>query len=127
LADIGLQAPLPERVPFEAPPPGSKPVSEIAAGGGLRLLRYRPLFSGPSVERVGELQFQRPPREIELSAADAERHGIQTGDEVAVRSNGSSVSLRARVNRRLLEGVVRAAEEHVAVLHASVEVAKGRP
>ena len=39
-------------------------------------------------------------------------------------SNGTSVELRARVNRRLVAGVVRAAEEHVQGLEAGVEVTK---
>ena len=43
---------------------------------------------------------------------------------VLVRSNGTSVELRARVNRKLLEGVVRVAEEHAGDLHPEVEVTK---
>jgi anaerobic selenocysteine-containing dehydrogenase len=77
------------------------------------------------VERVRELAFLRPVREVELSAADAERRGISSGDEVSVRSNGTSVELRASVNRRLVAGVARVAEEHAADLHANVEVVKG--
>ena len=50
--------------------------------------------------------------------------GVRTGDEVVVRSNGTSVTLRARVNRRLLAGIVRIAEEHATELHARVEVTK---
>ena len=53
-----------------------------AHGGPLRLLRYRALFSGPVVERVEELQFQRPDAEIELSAHDAEVRNIATGEDV---------------------------------------------
>jgi hypothetical protein len=34
------------------------------------------------------------------------------------------VELRARVNRRLLGGVARVAEEHAGDLHPAVEVAK---
>jgi NADH-quinone oxidoreductase subunit G len=97
---------------------------ETAKGGPLRLLRYRPLFSGPAVERVEELQFQRPEPAIELSAHDAQVRGIAAGDEVVVRSNGTSVRLRARVDRRLVDGAVRAAEEHVRELDAAVEVSK---
>src|SRR5438128_2365290 len=44
-----------------------------AAGDGLRLVCYKPLFSGAAVERVEELQFQRPQAEVELSRTDAER------------------------------------------------------
>ena len=86
--------------------------------------RYRPLFSGPAVERVPELQFQRPQREIELAFADAERRQIAEGDTVSVRSNGTSVELRARVSRALAAGVARVAEEHAADLHRDVEVVK---
>ena len=126
----GEQAQLPTRTPFEAPP-------AIAAGAAadqrtgderflsnLRLLRYRPLFSGPAVERVPELQFQRPERELELSAEDAGRRSIASGDLVSVRSNGTSVELRARVNRKLVAGVVRVADEHAGDLHREVEVVK---
>ena len=47
------------------PPPLPEP---HAAGSGLQLVCYKPLFSGPAVERVSELQFQRPQAEVELSA-----------------------------------------------------------
>ena len=46
------------------------------------------------------------------------------GDAVIVRSNGTSVELRARVNRKLVDGVVRVADEHAGDLHPSVEVVK---
>src|SRR5882757_7933773 len=68
-----------------------------AAGSGLRLVSYKPLFSGPAVERVEELQFQRPQAEVQLSRADAERLGLKTGDEVTVSGGGASVTLRARI------------------------------
>ena len=41
-----------------------------------------------------------------------------------VRSNGTSVELRARVSRKLVEGVARVAGEHAGELHATVEVVK---
>ncbi|HEY7691053.1 MAG TPA: molybdopterin-dependent oxidoreductase [Gaiellaceae bacterium] len=104
----------PEAVP-DSPVPTAK-------GGPLRLVRYRALFSGPEVERVEELRFQRPEPELELSAHDAEIRHVSTGDQVVVRSNGTSVTLRARVNRSLVDGAVRAAEEHVRELDQAVEV-----
>jgi predicted molibdopterin-dependent oxidoreductase YjgC len=119
----GDRAPLPppaEPGPIEA---SQAPVQTVK-GGPLRLLRYRALFSGAAVERVEELQFQRPEAAIELSSQDASVRGIATGDAVRVSSNGTSVELRARVNRRLIAGVVRAAEEHVAGLEAGVEVSR---
>ncbi|MGI8479114.1 MAG: molybdopterin-dependent oxidoreductase, partial [Gaiellaceae bacterium] len=123
--EIGLRAPLPSRTPYEAPPPAAETARlPKHATGELRLQRYHALLSGPAVERVRELEFQRPEREVEISAVDARRRGISSGDCVHVRSNGTSVELRARVNRRLLEGIARVAEEHAADLHTAVEVAK---
>ena len=124
LDDLGLHAPLPARHPYVAPAPATTPVPAEDTKETLRLHRYRPLFSGPAVERVPELDFQRPPRDVELSAADAASLGIATGDSVVVRSNGTSVELRARVDRKLIEGVARIAEEHAGDLHQAVEVMK---
>ncbi len=117
------QAPLPPR-PLagakEAPAPAA-PV-EPPPAPRLRLVRYRALFSGPLVERVPQLAFQRPPAEVELSPQDAEKRAIASGDRVLVRADGTAVELRARVNRRLVAGVARAAEEHVRDLPDLVEV-----
>jgi NADH-quinone oxidoreductase subunit G len=131
LDDIGLEAPLPARKSYAAPeeattpPPAPLPSTDDERFvGGLRLHRYRPLISGPAVERVRELAFLRPQRHLEISTADAERRSISSGDQVVVRSNGTSVELRARVNRRLVEGVARVAEDHAEDLHAEVEVVK---
>ena len=93
-----------------------------AKGEGLRLICYKPLFSGPAVERVVELQFQRPQAEIELARPDAERRNIKTGDEVLVTGGGASVTLRARVNKSLHAGVVRVAREHAGDVLGTVEV-----
>jgi NADH-quinone oxidoreductase subunit G len=131
LAALGERAPLPARAPYVAPPgragDGAAQQAETTGEhfvGTLRLLRYRPLFSGPEVERTPELQFQRPEREVALAAADADRRGISTGDAVSLRSNGTSVELRARVDARLREGVARVAEEHASDLHLDVEVVR---
>ena len=95
-----------------------------AKRGEIRLVVYKPLFSGAAVERVTELQFQRPQPELELSADDARRRKISTGDLVTVGSNGSAVTLQARVNRRLRAGIARVAVEHADGLAGIVEVAK---
>jgi NADH-quinone oxidoreductase subunit G len=129
--EAGERAPLPPRAPYAAPPPAQRLPAATAEApppehflGTLTLQRYRPLFSGPAVERVPELQFQRPAREIELAAPDAERRQVADGDTVSVRSNGTSVELRARVSRALAAGTARIAEEHAADLHRDVEVVK---
>ena len=111
--EIGERTPLPAATTepaaaaVEAPPPAA------AADGGLRLVRYRALFSGPAVERIPELQFQRPRPEIELAEADARSRGIRGGDEITIRSNGTSVTLRARLSRDLRAGVLRVPEEYL--------------
>ncbi len=130
-SQLNAAAPLPARAPYQAPAAAAAaqpPLEPRPAGehflGELRLVRYRPLFSGPVVERVDELAFQRPPAELELSAADADARAIASGDTIVVRSNGTSVELRARVNRKLLAGVARVADEHASDLHPLVEVVK---
>jgi len=131
LGEVGERAPLPDRAPYTAPEPApAAPLPPVAAPPGehflgtLKLRRYRPLFSGPAVERVSELQFQRPPALIELAADDAERRQIASGETVSVRSNGTVLLLRASINRALPAGTVRIAEEHAADLHRDVELVK---
>jgi NADH-quinone oxidoreductase subunit G len=124
--EVGERAPLrgypeaQEHVTREAlPEPHPK-----AKRGEIRLVAYKPLFSGAAVERVTELQFQRPQPELELSADDARRRKIATGDLVTVGSNGSAITLPARVSRRLRAGIARVAIEHAEGLGGIVEVAK---
>ncbi len=118
--EVGEQAPL--RTRTEAPAPELPEEPPTPKGKGLRLVRYKPLFSGPAIERVPELQFQRPEREVELSGKDADSRGIATGDTVRVSHNGTSVELRARVARDLRPGIVRIAAEHAGDLGGLVEV-----
>ncbi|MGA9761676.1 MAG: 2Fe-2S iron-sulfur cluster-binding protein [Gaiellaceae bacterium] len=124
LASLGDRAPLPpqgENKPFEGAPAEAPP---ILLGGPLELIRYRALFSGPEVEHVAELSFQRAAAEVEISPEDADRRGIKAGDEVVVRSNGTRVTLGARINPALLPGAVRIAAEHCAELARGVEVSR---
>jgi NADH-quinone oxidoreductase subunit G len=119
--DVGERAALPAAAPAPAP---AETTPEPPRPEGLRLVRYRPLFSGPAVERTAELKFQRPDPEVELSEQDASARSISNGDDVTVRSNGTSVTLRARIDRELRAGVVRIADEHAGDLQAAVELAK---
>jgi predicted molibdopterin-dependent oxidoreductase YjgC len=124
-AEIGERAALPERAEAPTATPASVDSTQTqgsAAAAGLRLVAYRPLFTGPAVERTPELQFQRPDAVVELSADDARSRGIRNGATVTVSSNGTSVELRARIARDLEAGVVRIAQDHAADLHATVEV-----
>jgi len=120
--EVGEHAEL--RTRSEVPAPGVAAEVPAPRGKGLRLVRYKALFSGPAVERVAELQFQRPAPEVELSADDAQARRIVTGDTVRVSHDGTSLELRARVNRELRSGIARIPSEHAGALGGSVEVAK---
>ena len=120
--EVGERAPLRSREPLgRIPLPKADPEAR-KRGRGLRLVRYRPLFSGPAVERVPELRFQRPEPVVELSPDDARRLKIEPGAEVELRSNGTTTRLRAVLNAKLTVGVARVAEEHARDLGPSVEV-----
>jgi predicted molibdopterin-dependent oxidoreductase YjgC len=121
-ADVGERAPL--RGYDNAPTHVEAPAlpEPTANGGGLRLVAYKPLFSGAAVERTPELHFQMPNAEVQLSPGDAKARGIRNGQVVSVSSNGTTLELRARIARDLHAGVVRIAREHAGELHATVEV-----
>jgi NADH dehydrogenase/NADH:ubiquinone oxidoreductase subunit G len=117
---IGERASLPPRAQAQAEEVSdTSPVSDTR---GLRLVAYRPLFSGAAVERTPELEFQKPDAEVQLSRDDAKARGIKSGQTVTVSSNGTSLELRARIAKDLQAGVVRVAREHAGDLHASVEI-----
>ena len=59
---------------------------------------------------------------IELAPSDATRLGVEPGSTVHVRSNGTSVDLRARVNKNVAAGVARVPSEHARDLGTHVEV-----
>jgi NADH dehydrogenase/NADH:ubiquinone oxidoreductase subunit G len=111
-------------------PPGDRAAETAAtaspstqpAPSGLRLIAYKPLFSGPAVDRTPELHFQRPAGDVQIAAADARARGIRNGQTVTVTSNGTAVELRARIARDLAGGAVRIARDEAADLHTFVEV-----
>jgi NADH-quinone oxidoreductase subunit G len=118
---VGDQAELPAAT-AGAPQPTLQ--HSVTKSDGLRLVRYRPLFSGPAVERTPELRFQRPRAEVELSQHDATHRQIRPGDDVTVSSNGTSVTLRARISEDVRAGVVRIADEHAGDLQPEVELSR---
>jgi NADH-quinone oxidoreductase subunit G len=123
--EVGEEAALPQPVPADqvpVPGTGTGPGEPVEARG-LRLVTYKPLFSGPAVERVSELEFQWPEPDVELAPDDARRLGVLNGQEVTVRSNGTSVQLRARLAEDLSPGAARISEDFAAGLEGRVEVA----
>ena len=128
---VGERAPLPDRTPYVAPEPA--PAAPHPAGRG-RAAGALPRHAAPpalpaALLRPGRRARARAPvpaaeAEIELAYDDAQRRQIATGDEVSVRSNGTSLALRARVSRALAAGTARIADEHAGELHRDVEVVK---
>ena len=73
---VGEQAELPPGDEFAWTQPDVEAATGKATGPGLELVSYRALFSGGAVERVPQLQFQRPAPEIELAFDDAKAREI---------------------------------------------------
>jgi NADH-quinone oxidoreductase subunit G len=76
----------------------------------LALGTYRDLWAGPITELNPPLKFLQPQQRLEISVADAERFGLQTGDPVKVSQNGSSVEAKVLIKERVAEGVCFLAE-----------------
>ncbi len=121
--EVGERAPLRSYEGAQAHVDAPAIPEPAVTGEGLRLVSYKPLFSGPAVERVEELQFQRPRAEVELSRTDAEHRGIRAGDSVTVTAGSLSVTLRARIGNDLRPGVARVPKEHSGGLHGAVDIA----
>jgi NADH-quinone oxidoreductase subunit G len=73
-------------------------------GDGLRLGTYRDLWAAEATERSPALRFLVPSQRLELAPADAQRLEVGDGDEVDVRSNGTSVRARVAVHERMRPG-----------------------
>ena len=98
--------------------------------GGLRLGTYRDLWAGEIAERNPALRFLVPQQKVELAPADADRLGVADGDEVEVRSNGSSVRARVALRERMRPGaaflIAGTGEQNANRLHGAevVEITK---
>jgi anaerobic selenocysteine-containing dehydrogenase len=69
---------------------------------------YRDLWASAVAERSPALRFLAPSQTLDLAPADADRLGLAQGDEVDVRSNGTSV--RARHDSRTVRARVMVRE-----------------
>ena len=65
---------------------------------------YRDLWAAEAAVRSPALRFLVPNQTLELAPSDAQRFGVAQGDEVEVRSNGTSVRARVRIHERMREG-----------------------
>jgi NADH-quinone oxidoreductase subunit G len=106
----GWEATAAPSAPPRAPSQGS---SSLARGkkakaepDGLKVVAYRPLMSGPAVDRAERLHFLKP-GEIVLASADAIRLGLVEGQQVVVAHAGGRTTGPLRVSRTQVAGAVR--------------------
>jgi NADH-quinone oxidoreductase subunit G len=85
-------------------PPEAGSDGDSPAAGPLRLGTYRDLWATEITERNAALRFLAPAQRVELAPHDAERLGVTNGDEVEVRSNGTSVKARVALRERMRPG-----------------------
>jgi NADH-quinone oxidoreductase subunit G len=81
-----------------------------AAAPSLALGTYRDLWAGPITELNPPLKFLAPQQRLEISLADADRLGLDSGDTVRVSQNGSSLEATVAVKERIAEGTCFLAE-----------------
>jgi NADH-quinone oxidoreductase subunit G len=113
--------------PRKSPSPVPSP---SPANGGLRLGTSRDLWSGEVTEQNPALRFLAPKQTLELAPSDGERLGIAHGDEVDVRSNGTSVRARVALRERMRPGagflIEGTAEQNANALAGAAEVEVGK-
>jgi NADH-quinone oxidoreductase subunit G len=76
------------------------------AAEGLQVVAYRPLVSGPAVDRAERLRFLQPD-EIVLAASDAVRLGLVEGQRVVVAHAGGRTAGPLRISRTQVAGAAR--------------------
>jgi NADH-quinone oxidoreductase subunit G len=105
---IGGRGAYPERE-YEPAHPAWEPVElkvPEAAPSGLRYGTFRTVWAAKEVDLSPILQFARPEVVVELSPGDADRLGVQHGEEVEVASNGHTLRGPAVVRASLPAGSV---------------------
>ncbi len=105
--EIGERGARSAAAPADGPAPAIPQIGE-GEPGGITVVGYRQLMSGPSVDHAPVLHFQRRTG-IEISHDDAQRIGVATGDRIEVRFGEQTRTGAAIVQRRLRAGVVRLA------------------
>jgi NADH-quinone oxidoreductase subunit G len=123
--------PSPETAERSVPTPVSAQSAEAVegnGGAGLRLGTYRDLWVAEATDRSPALRFLAPKQALELAPRDAARLGLRSGDEVDVRSNGTSVRARISIHERVKPGsgfLIEGLGDGAAALRgAPVEVSK---
>lgn len=79
-------------------------IAPTEAGDGLTLGTYRDLWASETTDLSPALNYLIPAQRLELSIPDAERLGLDRGDEVAVRSGEAEVTAQVAIRAALPEG-----------------------
>jgi NADH-quinone oxidoreductase subunit G len=74
------------------------------SNGQLKVGTYRDLWAAEVTDRSPALRFLAPRQTVELAPSDAERLGVSQGDEVDVKSNGTSLRARVMIRERMRPG-----------------------
>ena len=86
------------------PEPAGNVAEGEASGGVVQIGTYRDLWASEVTDRSPALRFLAPEQALEIAPADAERLGMESGDEVNVHSNGTSVRARISIRERIRPG-----------------------
>jgi NADH-quinone oxidoreductase subunit G len=121
-----------EVAPDEGAPAGSTESGGPTPSNGheVTLGTYRDLWSGEITERNPALRFLAPRQTFELAPSDAERLGVEHGQDVTVSSNGHSVEARVAVRERMRPGagfLIEATAQDNANLLAGAQLVEVRP
>jgi len=87
-----------------APEPAGNAAEGEASGGVVRLGTYRDLWASEVADQSPALRFLAPRQTLELAPVDADRLAVAQGDEVEVRSNGTSLRARVMIRERVRPG-----------------------
>jgi NADH-quinone oxidoreductase subunit G len=82
----------------------SVPSTDDSTPGRIRLGAYRDLWASEVADRSPALRFLAPRQTLELAPADADGLGLAQGDDVDVRSNGTSLRARVVIRERVRPG-----------------------
>ena len=86
------------------PNPQARAAAPAPGDTGIRLGTYRDLWAAEVTDHSPALRFLKPTQSLELAPNDADHLGVSQGDDVDVRSNGTSVRARVRIRERMRPG-----------------------
>ena len=84
--------------------PASSPAGAASTNGHLKLGTYRDLWANETTDHNPALRFLAPTQTVEIAPSDAENLGLTQGDEVDVKSNGTSLRARVAIRERVRPG-----------------------